>query len=488
MAPTLQKQSRRQQLWELYATEAACAGVPHDQFARFARAGAILNPRQLEFAATARLADSPDGPEEIGYGGARGGGKTHVLFAQIGLDDCQRFPGLKCLILRKSGKSNAETLNDVRLKLFMGMPHDFSAHKGTVFWPNGSRILTGHFQNEKDIDKYLGLEYDVIGVEEGTTLTRNKYRDIQTCCRTSKSGWRPRMYSNCNPGGVGHAWYRANFILPYRAKQEKRTRFIPALPTDNPYNNKEYLGILERLTGWQLRAWRFGDWDIAAGQFFTTFRRDIHGVDQFDECKATEWYLSLDYGFNHFTAVYLGARDGDGNTHVVDEHCERGWTVRAQSEGIKAMIARHKIGFGNSRRALTLGDIRARVAGADIFGVESDGNTIADDYKTHGIVLTPAVTDRVNGWAEVLKLLGDVDRLDADKKPAPIAPQLFINPKCVRLLDCLPALEHDPNRPEDVLKVDVDSDGNGGDDPGDSLRYMVATRAKEVKQRKVSGF
>lgn len=483
MDPEQRKQLRRRELWELYATEAACAGMDAEQFSRFAKVGAILNPRQIEFAVTARMADLPDGPEEVGYGGARGGGKTHILFGQIGLDDCQRFPGLKCLILRKSGKSNLETLQDVRMKLFMGLPHKFAGHKGVIQFPNGSRILTGHFQNEKDIDKYLGLEYDIIGVEEATTLTKNKYRDIQTCCRTSKSGWRPRMYSNCNPGGVGHAWYRAKFIVPYRGKVQCRTRFIPALPTDNPYNNREYLGILDRLTGWQHRAWRLGDWDIAAGQFFTTFRRDAHGSDQFDEGKAIEWYLSLDYGFNHFTVVYLGCKDGDGNLHIVDEHAERGWTVRAQAEAIKAMVGRHKIGFGNSRRSMEMSDLRTAVAGADIFGAESDGNTIADDYKTHGIVLTSAVMDRINGWAEVLKLLGDVDR-----KPEPIKPRLFINPKCVRLLDCLPALEHDPNRPEDVLKVDVDDDGIGGDDAGDSLRYMVATRAREVKQRKVSGF
>jgi hypothetical protein len=35
------------------------------------------------------------------------------------------------------------------------------------------------------------------------------------------------------------------------------------------------------------------------------------------------------------------------------------------------------------------------------------------------------------------------------------------------LHECLPALQHDPHRPEDVLKVDADEEGNGGDDAGD---------------------
>jgi hypothetical protein len=31
-------------------------------------------------------------------------------------------------------------------------------------------------------------------------------------------------------------------------------------------------------------------------------------------------------------------------------------------------------------------------------------------------------------------------------------------------------MQHDPNRPEDVLKVDCDEDGVGGDDANDALR------------------
>ena len=56
-----------------------------------------------------------------------------------------------------------------------------------------------------------------------------------------------------------------------------------------------------------------------------------------------------------------------------------------------------------------------------------------------------------------------------------------------RLLECLPTLQHDPNRPEDVLKVDADEDGVGGDDAADAMRYLVATKARTVTQRKLSG-
>ena len=49
------------------------------------------------------------------------------------------------------------------------------------------------------------------------------------------------------------------------------------------------------------------------------------------------------------------------------------------------------------------------------------------------------------------------------------------------------ALQCDPNRPEDVLKVDADEDGNGGDDTDDCMRYLVATKSRTVAQRKLRG-
>jgi hypothetical protein len=47
--------------------------------------------------------------------------------------------------------------------------------------------------------------------------------------------------------------------------------------------------------------------------------------------------------------------------------------------------------------------------------------------------------------------------------------------------------QHDPNRLEDVLKVDADEDGVGGDDTADCMRYLVATRERIVAQRKLRG-
>jgi hypothetical protein len=394
----------------------------------------------------------------------------------MGVDDCQRLPGLKCLLLRKQAKSNIENFEDFRRRLFSRLPHEFSAFRGNLTFANESRIVLGHYKTESEIDNYLGLEFDVIGIEEATTLTARKYQDITTCCRSSKLNWRPRIYSTTNPGGVGHAWYRAKFIMPFQEKRETETRFIPARVTDNRWNNPDYVRVLENLSGWQKRAWLDGDWDIAAGQYFSTFRREVNVVEDFDDSRAVEWFAAFDFGFKHYTVVLLGCRDGDGNIFIVDEHAERLWLPQQHATAIKAMLARHKIG----ERKMSVEDLKRFVAGADVFSRQSDGTTIAAQYSKLGISLRCANTDRVNGWAEILQRFGNVE--------AGIRPTLFIHKRCGRLLETLPALQHDPNRPEDVLKVDADEDGIGGDDTADALRYLVATKSRTITQRKLRGF
>jgi len=51
----------------------------------------------------------------------------------------------------------------------------------------------------------------------------------------------------------------------------------------------------------------------------------------------------------------------------------------------------------------------------------------------------------------------------------------------------LGSLQHDPNRPKDVLKVDADEDGVGGDDTADASRYLVATKSRVLVQKRLRG-
>jgi hypothetical protein len=93
--------------------------------------------------------------------------------------------------------------------------------------------------------------------------------------------------------------------------------------------------------------------------------------------------------------------------------------------------------------------------------------------------LRQATTERINGWAAVLLRLGD--------EKGKIKPTLFFHRRCSRLIDCIPTLQHNPNRPEDVLKTDPDETGVGGDDAADALRYLIATQPRKICEKRLLG-
>lgn len=453
----------------LLAQTAKDAGVPGDSLDRFLRGGYVPQPKQLQFHAAARECDKSGGPTQVGFGGARGPGKSHALFAQAALDDCQRMPGLKVLYLRKIQKNAREQFEDLRRSVLRSTPHQFT--NGVLHFPNQSRLFLGHFKNETDVDQYLGIEYDLIVIEEATTLSLVKYRALRDSNRTSKQGFRPRIYASTNPGGVGHAWFKATFIVPARRKQEADTRFVFGTVEDNRFHDEDYQKKLEENTGWRLAAYRYGDWDIAAGQYFSTWRYDAIVKRNVEIMPGAQVWCSLDYGFQHPTVVYLFS-EHDGKKQVIDEHWRRHALVPEHAADIKRMLERH---------GLKVEDLRAFVASPDAFarkGNES-GKTIADEYADNGIKLTRANDDRISGATFLLGLLGR----DADEKNnvKAIAPQIEIHERCTRLHENIPTLQHDPNRPEDVLKVDIDDDGNGGDDPYDACRYGLMVRFRELK-------
>lgn len=452
------------------AMTARSAGMPQDQLERFLSFGYVPQPRQMQFHAACREADHI--PLSIGFGGARGGSKTHGVFAQITLDDCQRAEGLKGLFLRKVAKSARESMQDLRRKVLHSCKHNFKEQAGMLVFDNESHIICGHFNYEKDIDHYLGLEYDFIAIEEATQLSETKRNDILTCLRTSRDDWRPRDYNTTNPGGVGHEWFKRIFIKPYQERKQTRTRFIPSTVYDNKMVDTDYRSKLENLTGWKREAWLEGDFDIMAGQFFGNFQHSTHVVKPFPIPEHWPIWAALDYGYNHPTVAYVFTM-ADGIIYVIAEYWKRQQLPKANAEGIAKICATVEIAHPTTEvTPLKIEKLDPFVAGADVFAQRGHegGKTIAAQYKEFGIDLKQANTDRISGASQLLNLLGDID--------ADIPPKIKIFNTCGRLIDQLPAMQHDPHRPEDVLKVDIDEDGNGGDDCYDTVRYGVMVKYK----------
>ena len=413
--------------------------------------------RGLELHAAARQADSIDGQALIGYGGPRGEAKTHAIICQVVFDDCERVPGLKCLYLRKIKSSAQEQIDDLIFKMIGRRPK-----RGVVDVGDGGRLIIGGYKDKNQLAAIIGIEYDIIIVEDATTLSLDDISKIRGSLRTSRNDWKPRLYMPSNPGGVGHSWYKKLFWDTWEAKRQTNTRFIWARPGDNPFIDKGYLEYLDGLTGWLRRAWRDGDFSINAGQYFSTFSFDAH---TFDRAKLQIpqhgglWWAAMDYGFSHWNVSGLAYMSGE-NIYIMDTHETRRQLPEHNAEGIKRMFTRY-----NDR------PLRALVAGHDIFAQRGTKLTIAQEFSQYGLTFRRADISRVNGWRRISRLLGNPNPSGGETYTAP---RLFIEKSLTQLTNCLTELQHDPNNMEDVLKVDCNPDtGDGGDDPGDMLRYLL---------------
>lgn len=504
--PTKKQISDAEQLIGAFTIAATRAGCPQGQIVNFIKANFWAQPKQLEMAAAARSCDhrclecvslyesgrpikkdcANCGPSAVGVGGARGGGKSQWMIAQVAIDDCQRFPGLDFLYVRKSAKTLRSQMAKLLRKTCPPNSYNYREQVGEVVFPNGSKITIRHFKDESEIDNFLGEEYDGIAYEELTTLSADKFSNLNTCLRTSKKGWRPRIYASWNWGGTGHAWVKQFFYDPWKEARQTRTRYILALVQDNRHNNPEYINDLQNLVGWKYQSWFLGNPDFSAGNFFMAFRDDVHVYpnDQtfIDERKMCRWFGSLDYGSSHPNAMHLHGEYENGDIYTVGELHTVGDTIGENCAGFKDLLAMHH---------LEVSDLEFIAAGHDVSRTDrktrEDGSTIATEFQENGVQVEPVYIDRVEAWSQMQQRLGSPDRQ--------IRPSWFIHRSCPNLIEQVKNAQCDLKKPNDIIKQNADLEtGEGGDDALESGRNgivraysSVLSQAKPVQMGNFKG-
>lgn len=452
--------NKSQRLLEKCLGFAKAAGSPKDQANSFVSSGYIPLPWQWKFHAGARVADLRGGPVMLGCGGARGPGKSHATLSQIGLDDCQRVPGLKALFLRQTGKAAKESFEDLIEKTLKGKV-SYTYKAGMLRFPNGSRVLLGGFKDDKDIDKYVGIEYDLIAVEEINQLTEEKVEKLRGSLRSSKDGWRPRLYCSFNPGGVGHGYIKKTFIVPYLTETESDTRFYPSTYLDNPFLNEEYTDYLEGLQGQLGQAWREGDFDIMAGQFFIEYDPTVHACVPFDIPRGWKRICSLDGGYNQpslgFWAVAPDGRcyrykeiykSGLSYSQLADEYVAR----LEPDEEISYISCDPSIWNKAPQHELSL-------SGAEVFQQR------VKELTNHMPRLIRANNDRVQGWSLMREFLKPF------VKEGKITAKMIVFNTCMDWHRTIELQVHDEKNPEDL-------DTNLEDHAMDDTRYFVMSNPK----------
>ena len=416
-----------------------------------------LNPKQWEFMESKC--------RYTAYGGARGGGKTHVLIRRA-ITGALQYGQIKILIIRRTYPELEPTIIRPMLELINtatanGRPagEQLASYNGTmrlIRFMNGSTIKFGHLQSMNSITEYQGQEYDWIFMDEATQFTENEFRTLGATLR-GVNKIPKRFYLTCNPGGIGHQWVKRLFVeRHYHQKSGERGedyRFIPATVEDNTAlmkSSPEYLQMLDALPDDIRRAHRYGDWDALAGQYFSEFKREVYVVPSFIVPKEWPRYRSFDYGLDMF-ACYWYAIDFDGRIWVYREYCQDGLIV---SEAASAM------------RALTPPDefIQYTVAPPDMWSTQKDtGRTMAEIFTQNGIGLVRASNSRVQGWMQVKEYM----KIRPDGKPG-----ILITKDCATLIEHLQAVQHDEKNPSDVAKEPHEFTHSP-----DALRYFCIFRS-----------
>ncbi len=288
----------------------------------------VPNKKQLEFfRSTAKF---------TAYGGSRGGGKSWALRRKLILL-CYRYPGIRCLIIRRTLKELRD--NHVIPLIKELTPSVTYAAGDRIFrFKNGSTIMLGYLSCDADTLHYQGQEYDIIAIDEATQLTEYQFSTLKGCLRGVRKVPR-RMYLTCNPGGVGHAWVKRLFIDRSFKKGERPEDyvFIRASVWDNDVllsHDPEYVTTLESLPEKLRSAWLDGCWEVFEGQFFPEFSRTTHVSKPF-ELNTGRYFMAFDYGFDRFALLVLAICDD--KLYVTREYCESGLTLGKAGEMLAAI-------------------------------------------------------------------------------------------------------------------------------------------------------
>jgi phage terminase large subunit len=401
------------------------------------------------------------------YGGAKGGGKSKGLQLIMLLRRFQ-YPGSTGAIFRRTYPELEG--NHIR-PLFQSFPElreYWHESKKLLTLPNGSTLQFCHCSNENDVDLYQGREFHDLAIDEAGQWTEPMFRKLLGSNRSSKAGISARTILTGNPGGIGHGWLKRLFVerrFHERERPEDYT-FIQALVDDNLAlikNDPKYVHRLDSEPNEALRkAFRYGDWNIFAGQYFQEISKEVHFIKPFPIPNHWTRFGAYDYGYNHPAAFGWFATDEDGNTFLYREY------IKAQQR--VDQFAKFINGFSDTASLYPI------VAGRDCWTQkstlrqDSQPPTVAEEFQTHGINLKPAVIDRIQGAAQLRSYLAWQGKTNNK-------PRFYIFDTCPITFDAISRMIHDPDRVEDVLKVDAtEGDPLSGDDAYDMVRYGLMSR------------
>lgn len=408
--------------------------------------------------------------KNIGYGGARGGGKSWAIRTKCKLLGLY-YPGIRLMIMRRTYPELLQNhIRQLKRELVDTGVCTYNKSEKQMTFQNGSTIDFKYAQREDDLGSLQGSEWDCIFIDEATQFAEEELKMITACCR-GVNNFPKHVYYTCNPGGIGHGYIKRIFIDRRFEENENPDdySFIQALVTDNyalMEMDPDYIKMLDALPPKIREAWRFGSWDIFEGQFFEDFvddpkhyedRQWTHVIEPFDIPSSWTIYRSYDFGYAKPFSVGWWAISPDGVLYRILEWygCTKipnegiKWTPDQQFKHIAEIEKQHPYLKGKRIHG---------VADPAIWNKES-GESVADVAAKYRVYFDKGDNERIAGWMQVHY------RFQFDENGCPMM-QIFNN--CKAFIRTIPLMMYDDHKPED-LDTDLE------DHCADEVRYMCMT-------------
>ena len=444
----------------------------------------------------------PVAEQNLSVGGIRSG-KTCGWLMFFVMHYCLKWKNCNLLVLRRTFKELEQgAITD--FKTFMPAElyeYDQTKHVATLI--NGSKVVFGHCQNnkERDIEQYLGQAYPAILVDECGQFSPDAWmmlssrNIVNVSCEADEYGNlpRPAIVGCTNPLGPHYEYYRTLFVTkePWDkadgARKDNtngtwweeingewhliydpiRYAYQRSTILDNEILQKRDPGLIDRLMAMP-KAKRdkilYGLDGVAEGQYFDCWDETYHKINLRETPDAIIWqehqpvWVGQDWGMGHANTVYFFTKALVKNSVGDDYRLKTVCFSEAVVTGGKTM--QELVTIINSKCHLPNGTPikpKAIYFSHEKFSRQMEARSPANEYsralREVGLPpVTSATRDRVSSASLMYNMLKKGD--------------LVILDNCKEIILAIPSLMRDPDVLDDVLKVDAK-----GDDCYDGFRY-----------------